>query len=182
MPAEARVSAEIALVELEGAGQRVSAEIVLVEYGALAAYATSMLVLVELQPPSDCKPSGGYTYNGVDITAYCNLADLQLAPRELQRRTLGDTAQGHKVGLSDASMRLGGDWNAAIDALLGADARAGRRRTGEAYFDDCSMVVRYAWSEVFIAEWKVTSPASGKMQWSATLRHNGLGVRSVELS
>lgn len=181
--AEARASSLIVLVEQDGQGQRVTEALVLVEYGALAAYATSLLVLVEMEAPRACKPTARYIYGGVDITDYCNAADLTIAPKELPKTHLGSTGQRFTAGVSENSVRLKGDWNPTVDALLGVDARRGTLRTGEIIFDDCSMAVSYQWEErARVTEWKVTSPARGKIEWSATLRHNGLGVRTVTAS
>lgn len=126
-----------------------------------------------------CKPTARYVYNGLDITAYCNTLDLQRVLALRDRTSLGSTAQEARPGLSENSVALGGDWNPLIDAMLGRDALHGTRRSGTAQLDDCSMVVNYAWGEVYVKDWRVNATPTGKLIWQATLRHNGQGARTV---
>lgn len=133
-------------------------------------------------PEEVCKPTAHYTYNGVDISSYCNAIDLQNMPRDLPKRTLGDTGAKAVAGLGEYSVRLKGDWDSTIDALLGVDALNGTQRTGVAAFDDCSMTVTYAFAAAMVKDWRVITQANNKIEWNATLRHNSLGVRTVAAS
>lgn len=145
--------------------------------------ATSGTVTVAVRElPPECTPHAGYTYDGVDITDFCNAIEVIQRVTERERRTLGSTGTPFRAGLVASLVQLKGDWNATIDALLGRDAFLGVRRTGVATFDDCTMTVSYTWTDgVRVNSWKVTTAAPGKIEWSATLQNNVLGVRSVEL-
>lgn len=144
---------------------------------------TQALAYVKVyQPWPRCIATGHYTYNGTDITDYLTQLSLANLPRDLAAGRLSDTGQRHTIGLSDFEVEIEGFWNATVDGLLGVDARAGTQRTGVASFDDCTMVVSYTWSAVFVTRWQVGQAAGGKQLFSATLRHVGLGVRSVAAS
>lgn len=143
---------------------------------------TATIVIVELDPVR-CPPTTRYVYDEVDISPYCHQADLTIAPPERRKGTLGDTGNKFVAGPPDNVVRLQGDWSPEVDALLGRDAFAKRWRTAYMELDDCTMVVRYTWAEsVQVTEWRVTSPANSKQVFNAMLRHNGLGVRTVEAS
>lgn len=132
------------------------------------------------KPREWCIPNARYLYGGTEITDYCYEADLTNAPRALTKRTLGDTGVKAVAGVTEYSVRLAGDWSPTIDALFGVDSRSGVQRTGEILLDDCTLVVSYKWTNAArVTEWKIVTAATGKIVWSATLRHNGAAVRSL---
>lgn len=183
MAAEARATSEVVLVERQGQGERATEQFVLVEYGALAAYATSIFVLVERELVRPCKPSGHYEYGGVDLTNYLNGLDLELLTAAHEARRLSSTGIPYRPGIASSQVRLKGDWNPTIDGLLGRDIFAKHWRTGAATFDDCTNTVRYEWANaVQVTEWKVITAATGKIEFTAMLRHNGAASRTVQVS
>lgn len=166
----------------ETGGQSLSAT----QIGAYAELAVNQVVATcvgayaELAPfAEDCKPSAGYSFGGVDISNYCNELDLQNVGRELEATNFGSTGQEADGGLAEHTIRLGGDWNQTIDALLGPDALRGTKRTGVATFDDCSVISTYTWSQAYLTNWQVFTQARGKVGWRAVLRHDGAATRAV---
>lgn len=120
------------------------------------------------------------TYISTVITNYINSLDLQNTIAELEATHLGSTAEEADPGLGSFALQMGGDWSAALDALLGPDSLTGAKRTAVAGFEDGATVVTYTWtSQAFITGYNVKTAATGKLEWTATLRLSGLGVRAV---
>lgn len=122
------------------------------------------------------------TYNATAITNYVNSVDLQNTIAELESTHLGSTAETADPGLASFSLQIGGDWNATIDAQLGPDSLTGTKRTVVVSFTGGSTIT-YTWTASgdvggFVTNYQPKSTATGKLEWSATLRLSGLGVRS----
>lgn len=152
-----------------------------IELNGVRVRATQMGVYVELGKPR--RPKARYEYDGVDLTNYCNALDLEIAPRELRKGRLSDVAQMYQIGLADNVVRLGGDWNPTIDAILGRDAFTKNWRTSRVEYEDGVRRIRYSWTvRAQVTEWRVVTAATGKIEFHATIRHNGLGVRTVNVT
>lgn len=130
-------------------------------------------------PPVPCHPHAIYLYNGVDISAYINEIELEALTQEADTTNLGDTAETRKAKLPGNALNIGGDWTPEIDAILGFDAIGGRKRSSAATFDDCSGTVTLTWAEAFVTDWQVVTQATGKIVWSAKVRHNGAPTRTT---
>lgn len=120
------------------------------------------------------------TYNANAITNYTNSVDLQNTIAELEATHLGSTAQESDAGLGSYQLQIGGDWNPTIDGYLGPDSLAGTKRTCAIAFTSGGSTVTYTWtSQAFITNYTVRTSATGKLEWSATLRLSGAGSRGV---
>lgn len=120
------------------------------------------------------------TYNSNALTNYVNSVDLQNTIAELEATHLGSTAQEADPGLSSHSLQIGGDWNATLDGYLGPDSLSGTKRTCVIAFVSSGTTVSYTWTtQAFITNYTITTAATGKLEWSATLRLSGPGSRGV---
>lgn len=177
----ARVTSAGQYTEINAVVGRVTGYGVYVEIVRAQARATAYGVYVEIGYPRRIRAH--YRYDGVDITNYCNAMDMQTLAAELGNKRLDSTAMRAKAGLTNTRVRLAGDWSPTIDALLGRDAFAKHWRNGVVTYEDGIHRIAYTWTAaVQVTEWQINSPATGKLEFNATLRHNGLGVRNVEIS
>lgn len=120
------------------------------------------------------------TYNSNSLNNYVNSVDLANTIAELEATHLGSTGQESDPGLVKSTLQIGGDWSAALDAILGPDSLTGTKRTGVIAYDDGATTVSWTWtSQAFITNYNVKTTATGKLEWTATLNLSGLGVRSV---
>lgn len=120
------------------------------------------------------------TYNSNALTNYTNSVDLQATIAELEATHLGSTGQEADPGLGSYQLQIGGDWNPTIDGYLGPDSLAGTKRTAAIAFTSGGSTVTYTWtSQAFITNYTVSTSATGKLEWKATLRLSGVGTRSV---
>ena len=123
------------------------------------------------------------TFNGTAITNYVNSADLTNAVAELESTHLGSTAETADGGLVSSSLQLSGDWVSTLDALFGPDSLASAKRTTVITFTSGGTTITYTWTASgdvggFVTNYQPKATATGKIEWSATLRLSGLGVRS----
>lgn len=123
------------------------------------------------------------TYNATAITNYVNSADLTNAVAELESTHLGSTAETADGGLVSSSLQLSGDWVSALDALFGPDSLASAKRTTVITYTASGTTITYTWTASgdvggFVTNYQPKTTATGKLEWSATLRLSGLGVRS----
>jgi hypothetical protein len=124
------------------------------------------------------------SFNGNALTNYTNTVDLQNTIAELEATHLGSEAMESDAGLPSYSLQLGGDWRAALDAILGPDSLTGVKRTTVITFTDGSDDVSYTWTASgdvggFITNYAPKTSATDKIAWSATLRLSGIPVRAV---
>lgn len=164
--------------EIRAAVGRVTGAGVYVEIAWVQRRVTAVGVYVEIGQPRRLRTR--YVYDGIDLSRYCNQADLEMVAAERQKRTLADTAAIYKAGLASSQVRLQGDWNPVIDGILGRDVWSKHWRTGMMEYNDGLRFTRYQWAgRAQVVEWRVSSPANGKQQFEATIRHNGRGERTT---
>lgn len=168
-------------VELNAVQPRVTVAGLYVEIVRAQARATMVGAYVELGRPR--RPTAHYEYDGLDLTHYCHALDLEIVPKALRQGRLSDAAEIYRIGLADNVVRLSGDWNPAIDAILGRDAFRKNWRTGRVEYEDGVRRIRYSWTvRAQVVEWRVVTASTGKIEFHATIRHNGLGVRTVHVT
>lgn len=120
------------------------------------------------------------TYNSNPLTNYVNSAEVQNTIAELEATHLGSTAQESDPGLSGHSLNIGGDWHPTLDGYLGPDSLTGTKRTAAIAFTAGGSTVTYTWTnQAFITGYNVSTTATGKLVWTATLRLSGAGARAV---
>lgn len=120
------------------------------------------------------------TYNSNALTSYVNSVDLQNTIAELEATHLASTAQEADAGLGSYQLQMGGDWNPTLDGYLGPDSLTGTKRTAAIAFTAGGSTVTYTWtSQAFITNYSITTSATGKLEWKATLRLSGAGSRGV---
>lgn len=176
----ARVTQMGGYVEIHAVKGHVTAIGLYVEIVRAQARATLAGLYVEIGQPR--RPTMRYEYDGYNLTDYCNFGGMEIAPAPLQRRSLADVATVWRGGLAANQVQLKGDWHPELDARLGGDAFAKRWRTATFEFEDGLRRIKYRWDErVQVANYQVTTRATGKIEFSATLRHNGPGVRTTNV-
>lgn len=115
------------------------------------------------------------TFNSVDITNYCNTADLEMTVDRLETTHFGSTGAESIAGDTTFSISVGGDWEVALDTALAPEAiTTGTLRTAIIAFDGASQTVTYTWTSLAeIESYSISSAASDKITWSGTLTLNG---------
>ena len=127
------------------------------------------------------KGAGNFTvlYNGQNITAYINQADLEMTITELEATTLTSTGMDYDPGLGDFTLRLTNDWNKALDDILAPDVITPTKRTVVITATGDTGTVTYTWTnKAFITSYPISAPASGKITGTPQLRLGGAPTRT----
>jgi hypothetical protein len=121
------------------------------------------------------------TYNAVDISQYISTADMTNTIAELEATVLTSTAEQTIAGLGSYEMSLDGDWAKTLDDSLGPDSVSGTLRTASIkYGSGAGAMVTYTWTtNAFITSYNITTAATEKIGFSATLRLNNAPTRTV---
>lgn len=120
------------------------------------------------------------TYNGQNITAYLNEAELSATIDELESTNLASTAMQYQPSLANYTMSFSGDWSAALDAIIGPDMITPVMRTVSIQFIENSVEVTYTWtSNAFLTGFTITSSATDKITHAPALRLSGAPTRVV---
>ncbi|GIV82785.1 MAG: hypothetical protein KatS3mg051_2139 [Anaerolineae bacterium] len=122
------------------------------------------------------------TYNGQNIKAYCNSADLQATIDQIDVTDFASTAKEFITGFGEWTINLGGPWDPTLDGYLAPDAvTPGTKRTASIAFDDGSTTVTYTWtSNAEIGDYQIqASNPTEAITWSAVLRLSGAPTRST---
>lgn len=121
------------------------------------------------------------TYNSVALTNYCNSAELSMTVDRLETTHFGSTGAEDVAGDTSYDISIGGDWDVALDTALAPEAiTTGTKRTAVIGLVGSSGTVTYTWtSNAEIEDYTVTSGASDKITWKATLALSGAPTRSV---
>jgi hypothetical protein len=120
-------------------------------------------------------------YNAVDISQYISTADMTNTIAELEATVLTSTAEQTIAGLGSYEMSLDGDWAKTLDDSLGPDSVSGTLRTASIkYGSGAGAMVTYTWTtNAFITSYNITTAATEKIGFSATLRLNNAPTRTV---
>jgi hypothetical protein len=123
-----------------------------------------------------------FTYNSVNLTAYVDQLDLNMAIAELETTNLDSSAQEFEPGLPgfDASIAIT-KWDKVVDDALGPDALAPTKRTAVmAFKDDSGDTVTYTWTnQCFLTGYNISGAATGKVTSGPKFRLSGLPSRGV---
>ena len=121
------------------------------------------------------------TYNSVNITAYCDQADLSAAVERLDTTNLASTAKESTAGDTEWTIAIGGQWAVALDSALAPDAvTPGTARTASLALDGGAQTVTYTWtSKAEIQDYSVNSATGDFIKWSGTLALSGAPTRAV---
>lgn len=119
-------------------------------------------------------------YNAVDITAYCDQADLDNTLEQLDATNLASTANESVSGFPTWSISIGGPWAPALDNALGPDAvTPGTKRNASIAVKHGANTVTYSWSAAAeIANYKITAGIKAVHKWSGKLQLSGSPTRA----
>lgn len=126
------------------------------------------------------------TYNSVNVTPYLNKASLKATIKAIDTTNLASTAQQQGPGAPGFTVPVGGLWDAALDAVFGADADSPPTtlRTLVVQIGPVANRVIRTWTGTatvgaFVSDYSVdTDDPLGDITWSGTLQCSGAPVRS----
>lgn len=120
------------------------------------------------------------TYNSNNITAYCKQTDMDATIERLETTNLASTAKTTIAGDPEWKISLSGDWENALDAIIGVDAvTPGTARTASIAYTGTSATVTYTWtSNAEIQNFKVSGQVGQTTGWSADLALSGAPTRT----
>lgn len=121
-------------------------------------------------------------FNSVNITAYCDKADLSAAVDRLDTTNLASTAKESTAGDTEWSISVGGQWATALDTALAVEAiTTGTPRTATIAFNGGSGAnVTYTWtSKAEIQDYQVSSATGSFISWTGKLSLSGAPTRAV---
>lgn len=119
------------------------------------------------------------TFNGNNISAYLNDAQVQMVWEELEKTNLTSTAKEYIPGLADITATLPfAFWDSTLDGYV--YAAWGTLVTTAIARDDGATTVTYTWtSNSFITGYDLGSPAAAIQAGQVALRLNGLPSRAT---
>ena len=116
------------------------------------------------------------TVNAVDLTAYADETDLQMAVAELEETNLASTAQEFIPGLANyqADIKIT-KWDKVVDDVFGPLMLSPAMVTAAIAFDDASGdTVTYTWTNnAFVTGYNIGGSATGKVTSGPKLRLSG---------
>ena len=121
------------------------------------------------------------SFNGTDITQYCNQADLQGALDAIDVTNLASTGVETISPITTWTIRLSGFWDATIDGILGPEAvtPGTKRDSSIEYTDSASSSVSYAWTaNAEVGNYQITSAPKDAIKFTGELRLSGAPTRS----
>lgn len=121
------------------------------------------------------------SFNGSDITAYCDKADLGGTLDAIDVTNLASTGVETISPITTWKIGLSGFWDATIDGILGPEAvTPGTKRDASIELtDSASSSVSYAWTaNAEVGNWQITAEAKGVSKFTAELRLSGAPTRS----
>lgn len=121
------------------------------------------------------------SFNSTALTNFCNSAELAMTVDRLESTHFGSTAAESIAGDSSYTISLEGDWDTALDTVLGPEAiTTGTKRTAVIAFVGSTTTATYTWtSNAEIQDYTISSGVSDKITFSATLVLSGAPTRSV---
>lgn len=128
--------------------------------------------------PKNCT----FTLNAVNLTAYVEQVDLNMAVAELETTNLDSSAQEFIPGLPSYDASIGVTaWDKVVDDVLGPLAITPSKVTAAIAFKDASGdTITYTWtSEAFVTGYGISAAATGKIGSSPTVRLSGIPNRAA---
>jgi len=119
-------------------------------------------------------------YNSVNLTAYCDGADLDSAIDQIDTTNLASTGKESIAGDPKWSIKLSGMWDTALDNAIGPDAvTPGTSRTAYVAYTGTTATSTYTWtSNAQIENYTITSKTGAMITFSATLALSGAPTRT----
>lgn len=120
------------------------------------------------------------SFNGTAITAYCDQADVDAAIDQIETTNLASTGAESTAGDPKWSIKVGGMWDNALDAVIGPEAvTPGTKRTAYIAYTGSSATITYTWtSNAEIENYTITSQVGSMIKWSGTLALSGAPSRT----
>jgi|SRR5262252_7328777 len=119
------------------------------------------------------------TYNAIPLTPYVMSPTLTNTINEIEATVLSSTAEESVAGLGSYQMQLEGNWEKALDDVLGPDSISGTLRTAVITFGSGAGMVTYTWTtKAFVTNYEISAAATDKLTFTATLRLNGAPTRA----
>lgn len=122
------------------------------------------------------------SYNGTDITSYCDKATLDAAAETVNVTNLNSTADEFIVTHANWSVPIGGPFDLTLDGVLGPDiVTPGTARTAYIEFQAGANTTRYTWTtNAYLENYKAEAPNPNEAhRWEATLRMSGAPTRAT---
>jgi hypothetical protein len=126
--------------------------------------------------PKNCT----FTFNSVNLTAYVDQLDLNMAVAELETTNLDSAAQEFIPGLPGYDASIGVTrWDKVVDDVLGPLAITPALVTAIIAFKDASGdILTYTWTtKAFVTGYGISAAATGKITSSPTIRFSGVPSR-----
>ena len=122
------------------------------------------------------------TYNAVALTGYCNAVQLDAVVAAIDTTHFGSTAEESTPGSTKWKLDFGGNYDSAVDNVLGPDAVAPptTKRALVIVFGPVSNRVTYTWASgsAFVSSYGLKGDPKGMLTWSGTLEISGAPTRS----
>ena len=127
------------------------------------------------------------TYNANNITTYLNTASLEVVAEVVDTTNYASTAKESLPTMTSYTLPIGGMWMAALDAIIGADARTppSTFRTLAVQIGPSGNRVTYTWTGstttvgAFVDSYTIDfGDPMGITSWSANLNISGAPVLS----
>ena len=114
-----------------------------------------------------------FTYNAVAITNYCNTGQMDAVVAAIDTTHFGSTAEESTPGSVKWKVDLGGNWDLALDNVLGPDSVSPptTKRALVVVFGPASNRATYTWASgsAFVSNYSIKADPKGMITWSGTL-------------
>jgi len=110
------------------------------------------------------------TLNSVNITAYCNKADLDRTVGELDKTNFASSGNESDPGMTTHKINLGGLWAKAVNNVLSPLVNTPSKVTLVFVVGTGGEAVTHTWTNnAFVTNYKITAGATAQTEWSGTL-------------
>jgi hypothetical protein len=115
------------------------------------------------------------------VTSYLNSASLEATVDRIETTHFGSTGAESIAGDTTYTVPLAGDWDLALDTALAPEViTTGTKRNFVLTFVGSTGSAIYTWtSNAEVGDYKVSSDATGKITFSATISLSGAPVRTT---
>lgn len=114
------------------------------------------------------------TLNSVNITQYCNKAEIDQTVGELDKTNFASTGNESDPGMTQHKITLGGLWAKALNDVIAPLVNTPSKVTCVITIGSGGSAVTHTWTNgAFITNFKRTLGATAQTEWSATLNLSG---------
>ena len=120
-----------------------------------------------------------FSYNGVDLSPFCDNVDFPQVVETAETTTFGDTSKDYIVGLRDATISISGKWDgaaSAIDVTVGGDLGTGTARAF-VYGPSGNVSPKYS-GNCFCTSYQITGAVGDVVTFSAEFQVTGNVTRA----